>query len=104
MSRCDDAIAAADSTELFEEYLGTFFTEGQLVGLVMQHLEGSGVTLSDAVREVLADALGCLTQRELVEQVVLNEADRRAWAGYHKRCCEEAEARRAREAQGGRLW
>ena len=101
ISRREDPIAAIDTTELFEEYLETCCGEAEMAQWVMRHLDEANVGLTESVQAMLAEALSYLGKRELIEQVVLNEHDRRAYPDYRRWCLEALEGERARAIREG---
>ncbi len=102
--RNPNPIAEADTDDLFEHYLRRTASDARLADWVIEHIEDSGVKLTDAARSVFVEALGCLTKEELIAQVMRNQTDRRAARDYHTWCLEEAEALAARKARRHGLW
>ena len=97
----DDPVAVMDTPERFEEYLVRWETREALTSGLLRQFETSTLTLTGPVRELLAEAVTCLTRDELAEQIALNESDRLAWADYEHWCERLADAEGAPTAPGG---
>lgn len=100
-TRIWDPIAGADTPELFREYLERCCGKEELARWVMRHMELSSVGMTECVHAIMEEAVSYLSQGELVEQVMLNEHERRRCPGYRRWCARAIEAEREREAREG---
>ena len=94
-------LASVDSVHLFRDFLEANCAEPELVQWVMRHLDRSPFGLTDSTRAIVAEAISYLSQRELIDQVVLNEHDRLSIPGYKRWCIQELEVQREREVRNG---
>lgn len=99
-----DPLAVVDAAELFREYLDRNCADEELVQWVMRQMEDDNVGLTDSVRAILEEAVGYLSRGELIEQIMLNEQDRRRYPGYRRWCIRALEARREREVREGAVY
>ena len=96
-----DPIAAVDTAALFRDYLEANCSEPELLQWVMRHAERSNFSLTESARAMMSEAFSYLSQRELIDQVVLNEHDRLSVPGYKRWCMQELEAQRERAIREG---
>jgi len=96
-----DTLAVVDTEDLFKGYLERCCTEADLVGWVMRRFDASDVAMSDTVRAIVEEAIGCLTRGELTEQVMLNVEGRRDDDGYRQWCLAAVEYEQEREVRDG---
>ena len=97
-------MATVDTAELFREYLESQCSEDELVQWVMRHLDHANFGMTDVTRAMFAEAISYQCTRELVEQVVLNEQDRRAHAGYRRWCRAALEADEEQRVREGAVY
>ena len=103
-TRTWDPIATVDSPAQFRLYLQRECTDRELVSWVMKQLEGRDALLTETVRGVLGEAVGYLGRAELIEQIVLNEPERRSCPGYRRWCLEVLEARKEQRMKEGAVY